>query len=328
MTATINVLTEVSGENQLSAEDRTYYERSLISTLNPITIHGDYGQKKSLPKNMGTTVQFRKPSRLTPSAVPTALTEGSAGTPLTLTITPITVTPSQYGAHVILTDRLIYQAQDDLIDLSVDLVGKYMGETFDNVYKNGLMNGTERLFVNNKTATDQIDNTCKVKVKDFKRAKQYLQADHNKPYASGYYIALIHTDTSNDLQNDPEWKEAQKNMPEKIFKGEIGCMYGIRFIETDNGYVEADGGATTNITGVINDGTNVSVYKSLVLAPDAYAVVGFNGRDKAELIIHPLGSTGHYDPLNQKASVGSKGMASVKILDEERMYRVEHACAA
>jgi len=326
--AGLNTITSVGGENQLSAEDRTYYEKGLLSRLNPNLIHDQAGIKKSIPRNSGTVVQFRRFERIVPSSSPTALTEGSAGSAQTMTVTPITATPSQYGDYVKLSDRLILQGQDDNIKEAVNLVGDLGGETLDVVYRNALVLGTKVLYAGGKSATNELDNTCRASVALFKRAGRNLLKIHNKPFPNGYIMAFISVDTAHDLKNDPEWIEAKKaGMPQAIYKGEIGEIDGIKFIVTSNAYVDSAGGASTGLTGIQytdDSGNKADVHNSLLFCPEAYGIVGVDGQNTPELIVKQLGSSGTADPLNQLSTVGYKVFALAKILDNNRMYRIEH----
>ena len=67
-------ITNVSGQNQLSAEDKTFYERTLLQRLLPQLNFYNDAEKKKLPKNSGTTMNFRKFNSLT--APSSSLTEG------------------------------------------------------------------------------------------------------------------------------------------------------------------------------------------------------------------------------------------------------------
>ena len=53
---TVNVTTD-SG---LSAENKTFYDRALIEEAQPNLIHGQFGQKRPIPRNGGKRIQCRQ----------------------------------------------------------------------------------------------------------------------------------------------------------------------------------------------------------------------------------------------------------------------------
>ena len=64
----------VSNPDALSAEMKTFYDKTLITLAGASLIHEQFGQKRPIPKNGGKTIEFRKFSRL-PKAL-TPITEG------------------------------------------------------------------------------------------------------------------------------------------------------------------------------------------------------------------------------------------------------------
>ena len=60
MATKMQTITNVASQNQLSAEDKTFYERALIERLLPNLNFYKDARKKKLPKNEGRTINFRK----------------------------------------------------------------------------------------------------------------------------------------------------------------------------------------------------------------------------------------------------------------------------
>ncbi len=80
--------------------------------------------------------------------------------------------------------------------------------------------------------------------------------------------------------------------------------------------------------GSLNESTKagMDVHATLVFGADAYGVVDIAGKGNVETIIHPLGSAGSADPLNQRATVGAKVNAyTAQILNNAWLLRIEHA---
>ena len=97
-----------------------------------------------------------------------------------------------------------------------------------------------------------------------------------------------------------------------MFRGEIGKLGNIRFIETSEAKIWKD--ETCPGSGAS------AVFGTLVLGAHAYGVTELEGGG-LEHIVKQLGYGD--DPLNQRASVGWKGMRAAERLVEQYMVRIE-----
>ena len=97
----------------LSAEMKTFYDKTLITLASPYLVHDQFGQKRDIPKNGGKIIEFRKFSSL-PKAL-TPLTEGVTPTGNKLNVSSITATVEQYGDYIEQTDLLELTAVDNTI---------------------------------------------------------------------------------------------------------------------------------------------------------------------------------------------------------------------
>ena len=98
--------------------------------------------------------------------------------------------------------------------------------------------------------------------------------------------------------------------PDTMFRGEIGKLGNIRFIETSEAKIWKDETCPTGL----------AVFGTLVLGAHAYGVTELEGGG-LEHIVKQLGYGD--DPLNQRASVGWKGMRAAERLVEQYMVRIE-----
>ena len=64
--------TAQTGEGQeiLSAQMKTYYDKELIRNAKPRLVHDQFAQKKPIPQNRGKTVEFRKLNPFPPAKKP------------------------------------------------------------------------------------------------------------------------------------------------------------------------------------------------------------------------------------------------------------------
>lgn len=116
---------------------------------------------------------------------------------------------------------------------------------------------------------------------------------------------------------DKEWIDSHKYAnPENLYTGEIGKVAGVRFVVSTEAKI--DKGGSGNPTGL-------AVYHCLFLGEGAYGVTEISGGG-LQTIVKQKGSAGTADPLDQRSSVGWKGLKVAKILIDN--YLVDFMCCS
>lgn len=298
----------------LTAEQKTFYDRVLLSRLLPNLVFMKYGQvnKRPIPKNEGATINFRRFNSLPVITEP--LIEGQPPAGSNLSITAITATVQQYGDYVLLSDFIQLAGIDPVVTETLEVQGEQAAQSLDTIVRNVVASGTNVLYANgvqrsNIGASDILTGNL------IRKARKIMARNNVKPYEKNDYIAFIHPDVAYDLMGDPAWVDANKYAgSERIFEGELGKLYGIKFIETTLAPIFAGAGAG-----------GIDVYATIVIGKDAYGVTDIAGSAKPETIVKPLGSAGTADPLNQQSSVGWKAALAAVRLQELAILRIEHA---
>ncbi len=299
----------------LSAEMKTFYDKTLITLASPYLVHDQFGQKRDIPKNNGKIIEFRKFSSLPKALKP--LTEGITPTGNKLNVSAISATVEQYGDYIEQTDMLELTAVDNTIVEATKQLASQAGLTMDTIVRNEIVGGTNVLYcpkVNGGVETEvtsrsDIDSTSLLRVKDVFRAAAELKA-MNAPKIDGYYVGIIHPYVAYDLMQEAgnQWMEVQKYAtPENMLNGEIGCLGGVRFVESTEAKIWKTAG-------------NPAVFATLIIGADAYGVTSVTGGG----IEHIVKQKGYgNDPLNQRSSIGWKGLKTAKRLVEEYLVRIE-----
>lgn len=292
----------------LSEEMKVFYSDYLIDNAQPKLVHDQFGQKHPIPKNGGKTIQFRKYSPLPKLTTP--LTEGVTPDGQSLTMSVIEATVAQFGGYVTLSDVLILTAIDNNLVQATKLLGAQAGATLDTITREVLNGGTNVVFSGGKNARTDLTVSDTLSVDDIKKSVRFLK-NQNAEQISGSWVAIIHPDVSYDLTNDPLWKDVKTYDPDDLYEGEIGKIFGVRFVETTEAkkFVKSGSGSTT-------------VYSTLVLGDNAYGVTEITGGG-LEHIVKQLGSAGTADPLNQRATAGWKATKVAERLVENYMVRIE-----
>lgn len=317
-----NLNTNTTGTSTLSAEMKTFYDKTLIDEAEPELVHDQFGQERNIPKNGGKTIEFRKFTALPKATTP--LTEGVTPDGRSLSVTSQTATVSQYGDYVTLSDMLEMTAIDNTIVETLSLIGSQAGRTLDTVTREKLAAGTNVMYQPTPSSTGETAVTSRagltaknvLTVKEVFRAAAALKAANAKPI-NGDFVAIIHPYVAYDLMMEAgdQWIDIQKYQhPENIYNGEIGKIGGVRFVQTTEAKI------WKGTDDKCADG--VAVFGTLFIAANAYGKTSVNGGG-LETIVKQKGSGGTSDPLDQRSTIGWKAVKTAEILTEEYMIRVE-----
>lgn len=292
----------------LTEEMRTYYSDYLIDNAKPNLVHDQFGQKTTIPKNGGNTINFR---RFMPFNKPTyTLAEGIIPDGASLKVTSVSASLIQYGYYVTLSDVLQLESIDNTVVEATKILGNQAGLTLDGATREVLNGGTNVMYAGGVSARASLTADSKLTVDDIYKAARFLKTQ-NAPKINGSYVAIIHPDVAYDLMRDNEWIDAHKySASENLFDGEIGKIGGVRFVETSEAKIFKN--------------TPVNAYSTIVLGANAYGVTDVDG-DALKTFIKPTGSGGANDPLNQRATVGWKASKCAVRLMESFMVRIESA---
>lgn len=303
-----NLNTNTTQSAGMSPELRTFYDKQLIENAKPVLVHNQFGQKRPIPKGEGQTINFRKFSPLPKATTP--LTEGVTPDGRTVTVTQKTATVKQYGDYITVSDVLELTGPDRVIVENNKLLGVQAGETMDAVTAAVLNAGTSVQYAGGKESRSAITAADVLTVDEIKKAVTTLKNNKARPI-DGTFVAIIHPTVAYDLMSDSDWIDVKNYDPKDLYDGEIGKLYGVRFVETTEAKIFEGAGA---------DGVNV--YSTLVLGANAYGVTEVTGGGLT-MIAKSKGSAGTADPLDQRSTQGWKAIHVAEILTEEYMVRIE-----
>lgn len=298
----------------MSAEMKTYYDKALIQLAAPELVHDQFGQMRDIPKNGGKTIQFRQFDPLPELTTP--LTEGVTPDGQSLSAKTLEATVKQYGGYVTVSDQLELTAIDPVIVEATKAVSGQAGKTLDSVVRDILAAGTNVLYGGGVASRGALSYTsatsnCNMTVDLIRRAVRILESQ-DVPKIDGYYVAIVHPNVKYDLMGDDKWRKPHEYKDTtKLYRGEIGELYGVRFVENSRAKVFKSAGSG-----------GADVYATLILGKDAYGVTEVEGGG-LEIIVKPKGSGGTADPLDQRSTIGWKGMRTAEILVQQYMLRVE-----
>ncbi len=243
-TSGVEFNTNTTDSPTLSAENKTFWDKALIVLAAPELVHDRFAQQRDIPTGSGKTIEFRQFDPLPEITAP--LTEGVTPAGQSLSVNSLTATVAQYGGYVTTSDVLDMTALDPVVNEATKLIARQAGETLDTITRDVVNAGTNVIYALGKTGgtpnasaptsraalgyTDAGTNH-NLSVDDIKRAVRTLKRQ-DAPQIRGDYIGIIHPDAAFDLMRDPEWLSPKQYVDtQDIYAGEIGRLYGVRFIE-------------------------------------------------------------------------------------------------
>lgn len=350
--------TQVTTQESLSPEMKTYYEDTLIDNAEPKLVHDQFGDKYPIPKNNGKTIEFRKYAAL-PKAL-TPLTEGVTPTGNNLSVSTKEATINQFGDYIKLSDMLQLTTIDNNVVQSTKLLGSQSGRTLDTITREIVNAGTNVIYADKADGSEVLSRKAltldsELSVDTIFRAVAQLKGMNADGISGGEFVAIIHPFVAYALMTSNDWISIhQYKNPEHIYQGEIGTVGGVRFVESTEAKIFAEDGcpefyaltkdtkfvagktyytkssdtysaASVTPGGAVTADTYyekhyTAIFSTLVIGSHAYAVTDVTGGG-LEHIVKQLGYGD--DPLNQRSSVGWKATKTAEILSDEYMVRIE-----
>ncbi|MCP3810068.1 MULTISPECIES: N4-gp56 family major capsid protein [Paenibacillus] len=308
-----------TGVNALTAEQAEFYQDEMLERLIPELQWTKFAEKnKNIPKRKGATTSFRRLNSLAVNT--TALTEGVTPDGVNLDIVKITAIVQEYGAWAKISEFIDLTGLDPLLQETAGLMGENAGESVDIIGRDVVAAGTNVFYANGKASRSTLLPADKITALDILKVRRTMKRNKVKPIrlpnGGTGYVAMVHPDVALDIMQLQEWKDQNTYVDTKNREeGMLGKMYGIYFMEVDNGVKYASGSAGAPAA---ND-----AYATIFLGRGAYGLPDIEGSMKPEIIVHPAGSGGVADPLNQFNTVAWKCAFAAVRLQELAIVRYE-----
>jgi len=323
----------------------------MLTRAQPLLQLERFGQTYPLPLNSTQTAKFRR-YYMTGASGSAGSGTGSfsipvATTPLVEGVTPAgsklsnadyTVTLSQYGDFMTITDVVMDTHTDPILQQATDILGEQAALTVEtlrfNVLKAGVnvfyANGSARASVNTPvTLTLQRQVTTGLNRQNAKKITTVVAStpDYNTKSVEAAYMAVCHPDVESDLRGITGFKPVSDYGPHTSpMEGEIGSIEQVRYLSSTVIAPWADAGGTKGSMRSTT-GTNADVYPILYFGRDAFGIVPLKGRSSmTPMVVNPKPAAG--DPLGQRGTVGWKLWTATVILQEAFMARAEVAATA
>lgn len=206
--------------------------RHIVTRAKPKLVHHQFGQPTKIPKGKTKTITWDKMNPLPKAKTP--LTEGVTPKGTAINISRVTAAPLQYGAYISTTDEFDFYKNDpspELLRLN-EILADNAGETQDSLTADVLSAGTNVQYAGGKSARSELDKTCVMTVEEIRKAVRTLKNNKANPIDRDF-VAIVDPDVAFDLMSDSAWENVKTySDPKDMYSGEIGRLYGVRFVET------------------------------------------------------------------------------------------------
>lgn len=294
-----------------------YFDKVVIDALLPNTYILGAGTQKVLPKGQNKYV-FSLATKSVGTVAGLTLTEGTTPTEGSWSMEQQEVSLTQIGEYIIMSDVVLQDSPVEIIANALSDIAMNVAAVADILVQDVIDAGTNVYYSGDATSRTTISSNDTMSASNISKAQATLLANNAKPYDAGMFMGVIHPHVLHDLRIETgtgAWLDANKYVtPEKIFKGEIGALSGVRVVVSPNLQYFANASNGSGSTGTID------VYPTYFFGKDAYGVVR---EGEPQSVFNPLGSSGSADPLKQRASAGVKFRVGATILRENALVRYE-----
>ena len=336
--------------SDLSTQYREHFENQLLTYAVQATRKAEFGQKAPLPKGVGSKqISFfkygapddTKIADLTDTSgdetlastayVPVDVFNTSAGAGdgvRQLSLSKVTATLQQIGQVVVISDVLNNTEFLNSLAQATKTNGEDAALKCDNIVRNQLCRsvagggGATNLTSNAETAgantifADDATKLTELAATDVLNASDTLDVVtqmriNRAPEINGGYVCVAAPQVLRDIMRDADWlAAATRSNVGALYNGEVGSLYGVRFVEDTNPWR----------SGVANDAA-IDTYSAtgdgfatIFLGGEAFGVPALSGDSPMSPSIQIVDTPDKKDPLNQVITVGFKTMYTAKVL--------------
>jgi len=308
----------------LSTQQRTFYIGTLLKRALPYLPLLQDGQKATIPRNNGTVAQWRRYSAL--SLATTALTEGVTPAGNSLAQTAITATIAQYGDFLTESDLLITAGIDDNVTAGVEVLGEQAGQTIHRVVVTELGANSSVRYANGRASRVTVAAGDNLTVLDIRKVVRDLEKLNAPKFPDGMYHGVVSASQAFDLTGDTNYQNLSIYTSTSDLKmNQLVPVYGALLTKTNDVPIFTGAGAA-----------GIDVHAAVIYGPQSYGVTDLAGmglqalnpqtnKGAVNVIVVPLDTDSKSDPLNQRAYLGWKVAFVAKVLDSNRIERLETA---
>lgn len=247
------------GFSQLTAAVREVYSREIWFSAMPNLRFMDFAtQKTELTAQPGQTITMPKAGAIRRGGT---LTEGVRIGTQSMSLSTVSITVSEKGNAIGVTERLLEQSFYDQLQMAAALLGRDCALVLDAELRDTLKGAVNTLFAGKKAGRTSLTDADTLGTAELYRATAFLESGNCPKWFNDYYIAFVHPNQLASLRQAAGWVNAQLySGAVRIFSGEAGRWNDVRFISTT--MVPSGANDTLDETGQYADPGYVAALKS------------------------------------------------------------------
>ena len=162
------------------------------------------------------------------------------------------------------------------------------------------------------TASDVLDVVTQLRI-------------NRAPEINGGYVSIAAPQVLRDVMRDSDWlNAATRSNVGALYNGEVGSLYGVRFVEDTNPFRCGSGsaGAIGGVDDIDTEDSEGVAFCTFFLGGEAFGVPALSGDSPMSPSIQIVDTPDKKDPLNQVVTVGFKTMYTAKRLTDAYFMRL------
>jgi N4-gp56 family major capsid protein len=263
--------TDIISTSLLPDALRTIYSADLEMTATPMLIFDQFTESKNdFKADHGQTVIWTIYRQLAPSIA--ALSETVDVDGAQIQDFQVTFSVAEHGFAIGTTEKLnLLSYHGPISNIVNNLLAPQMASTVDILARNAFWAGAPTTYAN-QTSRSALTSSDVATIDIVKREVFKLMSNRVRP-AGADYICVAHPAVIYDLREDSLWENAGVySDPGRLVTGEVGRIYGVRFVESQHARLANAGAqaAQTTLTGAhaFNSSTLVVASTTGIVAGD------------------------------------------------------------
>lgn len=264
----------------LTGAVQAVYSQEILHAAQPVLRFAQFVEvKEELGRQPGNAINFLRYGDVEGSAV---LTEGTDMVTDALSSSLIPITVGERGKALQCSELLLNTSFDDIMATMTRKLGEHYARALDAEIRNALRATPNLIRVNARATRAAFVSTDLFNMDVIRRGAEILATNKAPKFDGDYYICFVHPHQAAYVRRDAEWQQVtQYGDPQRAFRGEIGRIEDVRFIETTNttvvkngafatpGQVHADGKAAPDLANEVDFHATLDSYQAFMFGANA-----------------------------------------------------------
>src|SRR3990167_2702832 len=306
-----------------------YYDELFLRQADKKLIHKQLGQlNRKVPEGEGgygsQVLYWTKWVNL--PTITSAGTQGAPTSALTFSALNYTGSTAQYDSAVSISDIMAYASFGDVMKAAVERLAYNAGLSIDTIVRNVIATAMTQQSASAVAYWSAVPAGANLITSEIRKAARTLTRNDAFEQEDGNWVAVAHPDAIYDLQGDSStggWIDANRyteGNATKLMTGEVGKIYGVRFLESSNAYTR---GSSYDTTSAVVAST--TIYVTSIFGKDSF---GVSELQALKTYIKPFGSGGVGDPTDKIATAGWKCLFGANVLNCAFAVNINHTVSS